>query len=103
MQPKAPVTITLAGDGQTITSSADSRFKAANGTNPATITFTAADWDRAVRVTVARDPNGARTTSDLKTFSRQPHELSGIEGPLVLEGGVGPESRSLTLAIALPG
>ncbi|WP_236960757.1 beta strand repeat-containing protein [Methylobacterium durans] len=101
--PTKPVTVTLVGDGQTLTSSADPRFTAANGSNPATVTFDATNYDQPIRITVKRNPSASQTTSDVKTFSRQPHDLSRIEGPLVLEGGVGPESRSLTPAIVLPG
>ncbi|WP_172969257.1 hypothetical protein, partial [Staphylococcus saprophyticus] len=54
-------------------------------------------------VKVLSNPDATKVTSDLKTFSRQTHELSRIEGPLVLIGGAGPDSRSLTPAIVLPG
>ncbi|WP_238256933.1 beta strand repeat-containing protein, partial [Methylorubrum podarium] len=101
--PRGSVTITLAGDGQTLTDSADPRFTRATATTPATITFDASNFDRAVRVKVLSNPDATKVTSDLKTFSRQTHELSRIEGPLVLLGGVGPDSRSLTPAIVLPG
>ncbi|BAU91131.1 GLUG domain-containing protein [Methylorubrum populi] len=101
--PRGSVTITLAGDGLTITDSADPRFTRATATKPATITFDASNFDQAVRVKVLSNPDATKVTSDLKTFSRQTHELSRIEGPLVLIGGAGPDSRSLTPAIVLPG
>ncbi|GMA79011.1 hypothetical protein GCM10025880_54280 [Methylorubrum aminovorans] len=101
--PQGSVTITLAGDGQTITDSDDPRFTRATASKPATITFDASNFDQAVRVKVLSNPDATKVTSDLKTFSRQTHELSRIEGPLVLIGGAGPDSRSLTPAIVLPG
>ena len=102
-QPTGPVTVSIANDGQTIQSSSDPRFTAASNGHPASVTFGPNDYDTPIRIIVSRDPNGTRTTSDLKTFSRQPHDVSAIEGPLVVIGGVGPQNRGLQQAIALPG
>ncbi|KMO27185.1 beta strand repeat-containing protein, partial [Methylobacterium aquaticum] len=102
--PTAPVTLTLEDDGQTILSSDDPRFTAAAAGRPATVTFGPDNYDTPIRITVARDPQGAKTRTDLKTVSRQPHDVGSIiQGPLVLQGGVGPQDRGLQQALALPG
>src|SRR5260370_6252168 len=40
---------------------------------------------------------------NLKVFSKQPHTLSGIRGPLSVEGGTTNADRSLHAAVLLPG
>ena len=39
---------------------------------------------------------------NLKTFSKQPHLLSGLRGPLAVEGGITGADRSLQPAVLLP-
>ena len=56
-------------------------------------------------VPVAADPffTLAPGRENLKTFSKRPHLLSGIRGPLAVEGGTTAADRSLRAAVLLPG
>ncbi|SLN60007.1 Bifunctional hemolysin/adenylate cyclase precursor [Roseovarius gaetbuli] len=96
--PVGSVTVTIETDGQTLLSSADARF---DGT---TVTFDATNWDIPVTIDVALDPTApvADPANPIKTVAAQPHLVNAINGPLILEGNVGPEDRSLVSAIILP-
>ena len=104
--PSAPVTIDLLGDGQTIASSSASGFDPVHQT----LTFTAANWNIPVTVTLTRNPNytpptaggeNSGTTSYLK-FPAQPHTLAQINGPLVIDGATEAGQPSLVSALGLP-
>ncbi|SHL67163.1 hypothetical protein SAMN05444414_1269 [Roseovarius marisflavi] len=96
--PVGSVTVSIETDGQTLLSSDDARF---DGT---TVTFDATNWDDPVTINVALDPTApvADPANPIKTVAAQPHLVNAINGPLILEGDVGPEDRSLVTAIILP-
>jgi Ca2+-binding RTX toxin-like protein len=85
-----------------------------NGTVPVTVTvtrwaaqvtFTAANWHDAVTVTLTADPDYVlpQAAQNLKVFAKRPHLLSGLQGPLQVEGGTTSADRSLRAAFVLPG
>ena len=103
-QPTADVTVSLLGDGQTYATTA------ASGTTPVTsVTFTAANWNVPVSITLHDNPNyvaptggqGTNPTTDM-TFPNQPHTLAQIYGPLIIDGGTQPGQPTLVAAVALP-
>ncbi|MBK8083037.1 MAG: hypothetical protein IPK28_03915 [Devosia sp.] len=67
------------------------------------VVFTSANWATAVTVTMEYDAMGSDSTENQRVFSQQPHDLVAIQGPLFVEGGVGPSDRSITRAVVLPG
>jgi Ca2+-binding RTX toxin-like protein len=74
-------------------------------TLPTALVFNAANWWIAQEVTVTANPDfqPAEGTEYNKYFSKRPHAVSELFGPLEVLGGVGPEDRSLAEAILLPG
>ena len=71
----------------------------------AVVTFDATNWWQLVTVTLKADANFvlAAGRSIRKTFAKQPHLLTNIQGPLSVEGGPTTADRSLKAAIKLPG
>ncbi len=71
----------------------------------AAVTFSTANWFQQVDVPLLADVNYllAPGRENLKVFSKQPHTLSGIRGPLSVEGGTTNADRSLHAAVLLPG
>ncbi|HEX9505850.1 MAG TPA: hypothetical protein VGA62_07565, partial [Acidimicrobiia bacterium] len=69
------------------------------------ITFTSTNWYQQVTVPLLADPAFQLPPgrSDLKTFPKRAHLLSGIRGPLAVEGGTTGADRSLHQAVLLPG
>ena len=103
--PTAPVTVSVLGDGQTIASSAAAGFDAANQT----VTFTAANWNVPVTITLALNPNytppastGQSAGATYMTFPNQPHTLAQINGPLIVDGATEAGQPSLVAAFGLP-
>src|SRR6185503_15643546 len=70
-----------------------------------TVTFTTANWYTQQTVPLLADPlyDLQAGRGDLKTFPKRAHLLSGIRGPLAVEGGVTAADRSLKRAVLLPG
>ncbi len=97
-QPVGTVTVTLQDDGQTLLSSADARFSAN------TVTFDASNWNVPIVIDVEMVPDLAPVDPDnpIMTVAASPHRVGDIQGPLILNGGVGPENRSIVPAILLP-
>jgi Ca2+-binding RTX toxin-like protein len=94
------LSLTLAGDAPTFT----------NGEVTVTrwapqVTFTRENWFMAVTVTVTADPDYLLPpeAQNLKVFAKRPHLLSGLQGPLQVEGGTTTADRSLRPAFVLPG
>jgi Ca2+-binding RTX toxin-like protein len=108
------VTISLLDDGKTITSSLDPRFTPATydpvthkELTPATVKFTNAngDWNGPITITIAVNPlaNLTQGSQPVQVFPAQPHTLSGIQGPLIIEGDQIPnKDRSLRKPVELP-
>ncbi|MGB7962679.1 MAG: hypothetical protein WCF12_06920, partial [Propionicimonas sp.] len=71
----------------------------------AVVTFTTSTWHQPVSVELSADPWFALQPGqeNLKSFAKRPHLLSGIRGPLAVEGGTTSADRSLRAAILLPG
>ncbi|HEY3922827.1 MAG TPA: hypothetical protein VGL76_12045 [Gaiellaceae bacterium] len=69
------------------------------------VTFTPSDWYTAVDVKLTDDTNFTLPASrqNLTVFPKQQHTLSGIQGPLSVEGGTTNSDRSLHAAVLLPG
>src|SRR5207249_1861388 len=69
------------------------------------VTFTSTNWYQQVTVPLLADP--AFRLPDgrdvLKTFPKRAHLLSGIRGPLAVEGGTTGADRALHQAVLLPG
>ena len=63
------------------------------------------DWYQPITVPIVADPffQLAPGRENLRTFGKQPHLLSGIRGPLAVEGGTTAADRSLQAAVLLPG
>ena len=98
--PTAPVTVSILSDGQTLVSSADSRFSSTNG---ATVTFDADNWDVPVVVDVAVNPLADTSDAPVQKYPAQPHIAGEIQGPLVIEGSMIPgKDRTLKTAVMLP-
>ena len=103
--PTAPVTVNLLGDGQTIASSSSPGFNPANQT----YTFTTANWNVPVTITLKPNPaytppamTGTTPQSTILTFPNEPHTVAQIYGPLVIDGGTQPGQPTLVAAVALP-
>jgi len=89
--PGADVTLQISTDGQTVT-------------NPASVVFTAANWDQWVEIVVSADPAFTPTPDPIKVFQTSAQDLNRIQGPLIVEGGVGNSvNQSLQPAVVLPG
>ena len=69
------------------------------------ITFTTANWYQQVTVPLLADPFFDITSdrANLKTFPKRTHLLSGIRGPLAVEGGTTAADRSVKTPVLLPG
>jgi hypothetical protein len=69
------------------------------------ITFTAANWYQQVIVPLLADPffDISSDRANLKTFPKRTHLLSGIRGPLAVEGGTTTADRSIKTPVLLPG
>lgn len=67
--------------------------------------FDTVNWDDQLTVNVVADPffDLAPGRENLKIFSKPDHLLSGIRGPLAIEGGTTAADRSLKAAVMLPG
>ncbi len=68
------------------------------------VTFDDTNWWKPVDVEVSADPSFyvSPQRSDLLTFPKQPHYLSGIQGPLQVDGGTGGEQHALESAVIMP-
>ena len=103
--PIAPVTISLlASSGITLSAanSSDSRFSVVGGTPE--VTFTASNWSTPfiVKVTAASGMASA-VGQPLYAFTAQPHTLSDIQGPVLVEGDlVANANVSLHPGVMLP-
>ena len=71
----------------------------------AVVTFDATNWFTPVTVNLVADPFYVLQPGqeNLRSFSKRPHLLSGIRGPLAVEGGATAANRSLRPAVLLPG
>ncbi|MEY2518223.1 MAG: large repetitive protein, partial [bacterium] len=71
----------------------------------AVVTFDATNWYQPVTVPLVADPwfDLAPGRENLKSFSKRRHLLSGLRGPLAVEGGPTAADRSLRSAVLLPG
>jgi hypothetical protein len=102
--PTASVTVTILTDGKTLVTSADPRFAMVNG--KPTVTFTAANWNQDVVLTVSLDPDwepAQAGAQPVQAFPVQPHVVADVQGPLVIEGGVMPNrDRTIKTAVKLP-
>ncbi|WP_261817079.1 LEPR-XLL domain-containing protein [Vibrio gallicus] len=98
--PSSTVTVNLLNDGQTLFSSADPRFNAASNT----VTFDASNWDQAISITLAVNPDYQQQSGQpVQNPPLQPHTLTGIQGKLIVEGGVPQgKARALSIAVTLP-
>jgi Ca2+-binding RTX toxin-like protein len=69
------------------------------------ITFTSSNWYQQVTVPLLADPafRLPEGRDVLKAFPKRAHLLSGIRGPLAVEGGTTGADRSLHQAVLLPG
>jgi Ca2+-binding RTX toxin-like protein len=96
----ARLTTVLPGNGTIGAGSAANVMQVAR-----TVTFTASNWYSQVTVPLLADPlfDLQPGRGDLKTFPKKAHLLSGIRGPLAVEGGVTTADRSLKHAVLLPG
>ena len=63
------------------------------------------DWYLPITVPIVADPffQLAPGRENLRTFGKQQHLLSGIRGPLAVEGGTTSADRSVKAAVLLPG
>ena len=74
-------------------------------TPPASVTFSPSNWYVPFVVRVTANPNGPPVDNiqPLKFFPVQPHVVAtGIQGPLTINGSVGPEDRTIHHAVNLP-
>jgi Ca2+-binding RTX toxin-like protein len=71
----------------------------------AVVTFDSTNWWQPVTVDLVADPYYVLQPGqeNLTSFSKRPHLLSGIRGPLAVEGGTTASDRSLRPAVLLPG
>jgi Bacterial Ig-like domain/RTX calcium-binding nonapeptide repeat (4 copies) len=69
------------------------------------ITFTPSNWYQAVTVPLVADPNFVLPPGrqNLIVFAAQPHNLSGIAGPLSVSGGSSNVGAAIHPAVLLPG
>ncbi|MEP6568116.1 MAG: hypothetical protein ABJB10_23510, partial [Mesorhizobium sp.] len=100
-QPTAPVTVHIAIDGQAAVNLALSPRVQQDATGYFVV-FDGTNWDQPVTVNLVFDITWQAPPEGIRVFSQQPHDLTRIGGPLFVEGGVGPEDRSLTPSVALP-
>ena len=101
------VTLTMRTDMQTLLSGPGViQIVDQSGTKPYfeyTFTFTTANWYKWAVITVGANPAFVATNSGFKTFPPQDQNLNQIRGPLIIEGGIGPEvDRSLRAPVLLP-
>ncbi|MCA1841353.1 MAG: hypothetical protein LC723_13695, partial [Actinobacteria bacterium] len=82
-------------------------FNAPNANNAANTCPPAScgDWYQPITIPLIADPffQLASGRENLKMFPKQRHLLSGIRGPLAVEGGTTASDRSLKAAVLLPG
>ncbi|WP_162064169.1 hypothetical protein [Vibrio taketomensis] len=98
--PTAPVVINLLNDGQTLFASGDARFNAQYNT----VTFDADNWDQPITITLSVNPDYQQQEGQpVQNPPLQSHTLSGIQGKLIIDGGV-PDGKSRALAgsVTLP-
>ena len=71
----------------------------------AVVTFDSTNWYQPVTVPLLADPyfDLQPGRENLKSFPKRAHLLSGLRGPLAVEGGTTAADRSLKSAIMLPG
>ena len=71
----------------------------------AVVTFDATNWHQLVEIRVVADPwfDLQPGRENLKSFAKRAHLLSGLRGPLAVEGGTTAVDRSLRPAVLLPG
>jgi Ca2+-binding RTX toxin-like protein len=104
MAPAAPVTVTILDDGKTLVSSSDARFEPTGGVDGApAVVFDSSNWNIPITITVSVNPNApsAVGSQPVQTFPAQQQVLSGIYGPLVIEGNE-TTPRTLVEGIGLP-
>ena len=101
--PTAPVTVTIITDGKTLVSSSDPRFTATGGLNGMPAVVFAAGDTTPITLTVSVNPNAPAPTGDqpIQEFPAQAHEVSGIYGPLIIEGQ-STANRPIIEAVELP-
>ncbi|GAM62156.1 hypothetical protein JCM19232_5120 [Vibrio ishigakensis] len=98
--PTAPVTVNLLNDGQTLFSSEDPRFNADENT----VTFDSTNWDQPITITLSvNEDYQEQEAQPVQNPPLQPHTLTGIQGKLIIEGGVPQgKARALSVAVMLP-
>ncbi|HEX4527110.1 MAG TPA: PKD domain-containing protein [Gaiellaceae bacterium] len=107
--PYRPDELTVSGDQQlaVVQWAWDAYFSPPNpGNAPQTCPVaTCGNWYQPITVPLIADPffELAPGRENLTTFPKQPHLLSGIRGPLSVEGGTTAADRSLKGAVLLPG
>jgi Ca2+-binding RTX toxin-like protein len=67
------------------------------------VTFGEADWDRPVQIGVRAIDDLVVDGGDTKEFAPGPHTVSGILGPVIVEGAGGSGSLSIGAPVMLPG
>jgi Ca2+-binding RTX toxin-like protein len=87
---------------QVALSSSDSRV-VANQDGTLTVTFSSSDWDRPVQIDVTAVDDAVVDGGDTKVFAPGPHTLSGILGPVIIEGGGGDGSLGAEEPLLLVG
>jgi Ca2+-binding RTX toxin-like protein len=92
---------------QVVISSSDQRVRQEilNGspTGNLLVDFSAADWDQPVTIEVVADDDEVVDGGDTKVFAPEPNTLSGILGPVFVEGAGGSGSLSIGTPVVLPG
>ncbi len=105
--PDGDVTLTLRTDTQTLLSTsggfATTDESGVLGFFEYTYTFTTDNWHEWVEIEVSADPAFVGTDDTTKTFPPVDQNLDRINGPLIIEGGIGPgEPRALAEPVLLP-
>ena len=106
-KPDGDVTLTLRTDTQTLldTSSgfATSDESGVLGFFEYTYTFTTDNWHEWVEIEVRANPAFVGTDDTTKAFAPEDQNLDRINGPLIIEGGIGPgQARALVEPVLLP-
>jgi len=101
MAPTADVKVYIQTDGQTLATNGQSRIET-DGQGQF-VRFTTTNWMTAVgiRLTAVEDPGEQPPRAEL-VFSRQPHDLGQILGPINIIGDSGGANRSLMAAVIMP-
>lgn len=100
--PTAPVKVYINIDGQAKVDMAAPGNLVQQDADGYYVEFDAGNWSVPVTVNLVFDGTVQAPPSGIRAFSQQPHDLSRINGPLNIVGGVGDTDRSLTVAVALP-